>query len=142
MILRTNQSRVLLLYRDELRLLQFLHSLCDFLPASHHIQLLESPRSRGSALAQTLETEIRTVMQEVSAVLQCEEGGVQEEPDASSEPLQRLREEWQRERGRYHNRLRPLVDATPYSRLVERLIDTQLDADEVALIHSNIQKCE
>ncbi|KAK9968918.1 hypothetical protein ABG768_027135 [Culter alburnus] len=125
--------------RDDLRLLQFLHSLCDFLPASHHIQLLESPRSRGSDLAQTLETEIRTIMQDVSSVLQCGEGQTtgQEESDATSEPLQRLREEWQRERGRYHSRLRPLVDATPYSRLVERLIDTQLDADEVALMEAS-----
>lgn len=127
--------------RDDLRLLQFLHSLCDFLPASHHILFLETPRSRGPGpdLGRTLETEINTVIQELSTVLQCDERGVmrREESDAeSSEPLQRRREAWLRERGRSHSRLRPLVDGSAYSRLVERMIDRQLDADEVALMEA------
>ncbi|XP_067300790.1 Fanconi anemia group B protein isoform X2 [Pseudorasbora parva] len=128
--------------RDDLHLLQFLHSLCDFLPASHHIQLLS--RSSGSArdlaqnlapnLARALETEMLRIMQDLSSALRCGEGETTgPESDASSEPLQRLREEWQRERGRYQNRLRPLVDGPAYSTLVEMLIDTQLHADEVAL---------
>ncbi|XP_051566582.1 Fanconi anemia group B protein [Myxocyprinus asiaticus] len=126
--------------RDELQLLQFLHSLCDFLPVSHHIQLLKTPRARRDAwaLAQTLETEIQTVTQEVSSVLQCDEGEIKREETsaASSEQLQRLRDEWQRERDRYNKRLRPLVDATRYSTLVERLIHTQLRSDEVALMEA------
>ncbi|XP_052004437.1 Fanconi anemia group B protein [Xyrauchen texanus] len=125
--------------RDELQLLQFLHSLGDFLPVSHHIQLLKTPRARRDALAltQTLESEIQTVTQEVSSVLQCDEDIKREETSAaSSEQLQRLRDEWQSERDRYNKRLRPLVDATRYSTLVERLIHTQLRGDEVALMEA------
>ncbi|CAM4599568.1 unnamed protein product [Leuciscus chuanchicus] len=127
--------------RDDLRLLQFLHSLCDFLPASHHIRFLESPRSRrpGPDLGRTLETEINTVIQELSFVLQCGERGMtgpEESDPESSEPLQRRREAWLKERGRSHTRLRPLVDSSAYSRLVERMIDRQLDADEVALMEA------
>ncbi|KAK7154663.1 hypothetical protein R3I94_007860 [Phoxinus phoxinus] len=127
--------------RDDLRLLQFLHSLCDFLPASHHILCLETPRSRGPGpdLGRTLETEINTVIQELSLVLQCGERGVTgpEESDAeNSETLQRRREAWLRDRGRSHSRLRPLVDGSAYSRLVERMIDRQLDTDEVALMEA------
>ncbi|XP_056123253.1 Fanconi anemia group B protein [Rhinichthys klamathensis goyatoka] len=126
---------------DDLRLLQFLHSLCDFLPASHHILFLETRRSRGPGpdLGRTLETEINTAIQDLSFVLQCGERGMtgREESDTeSSEPLQRLREAWLRERGRSHTRLRPLVDGSAYSRLVERMIDRQLDADEVALMEA------
>ncbi|KAL0185237.1 hypothetical protein M9458_020934, partial [Cirrhinus mrigala] len=50
---------------DELSLLRFLHSLCDFLPASHDIQPLERPRSHAGSLAQTLQTEIHSVTQDV-----------------------------------------------------------------------------
>ncbi|XP_077072568.1 Fanconi anemia group B protein isoform X2 [Siphateles boraxobius] len=123
---------------DDLRLLQFLHSLCDFLPASHHILFLETRRSRGPGpdLGRTLETEINTVIQDLSLVLQFGERGttgLEESDTESSEPLQRRREAWLRERGRSHTRIRPLVDGSAYSRLVERMIDRQLDADEVAL---------
>ncbi|KAG1927831.1 Fanconi anemia group B protein [Pimephales promelas] len=126
---------------DDLCLLQFLHSLCDFLPASHHILLLETRRSRGPGpdLGRTLETEINAMIQDLSSVLQCGERGMtghEESNTESSEPLQRRREAWLRERGRSHTRLRSLVDGSAYSRLVEKMIDRQLDADEVALMEA------
>ncbi|KAI2660942.1 Fanconi anemia group B protein [Labeo rohita] len=123
---------------DELSLLRFLHSLCDFLPVSHDIQPLERPRSCAGSLAQTLQTEIHTVTQGVCSVLRSDEGVRRGEAEshASSQPLQTLREEWLKERGRYNERLRPLLDCTRYSRLIERMIHTQLDADEAALMEA------
>ncbi|RXN12445.1 Fanconi anemia group B isoform X1 [Labeo rohita] len=124
--------------RDELSLLRFLHSLCDFLPVSHDIQPLERPRSCAGSLAQTLQTEIHTVTQGVCSVLRSDEGVRRGEAEshASSQPLQTLREEWLKERGRYNERLRSLLDCTRYSRLIERMIHTQLDADEAALMEA------
>nr|XP_055070607.1 Fanconi anemia group B protein isoform X1 [Misgurnus anguillicaudatus]XP_055070608.1 Fanconi anemia group B protein isoform X1 [Misgurnus anguillicaudatus]XP_055070609.1 Fanconi anemia group B protein isoform X1 [Misgurnus anguillicaudatus]XP_055070610.1 Fanconi anemia group B protein isoform X1 [Misgurnus anguillicaudatus]XP_055070611.1 Fanconi anemia group B protein isoform X1 [Misgurnus anguillicaudatus]XP_055070612.1 Fanconi anemia group B protein isoform X1 [Misgurnus anguillicaudatus] len=130
--------------RDELHLLQFLNSLCDFLPVSHHVRLVRTPRSRRhtGGLSQTLETEIQSITQEVLSVLQCEERemkrGERSSSDASSEPLQILREEWQIEREKYNKRLRPLVDATRYCRLIERWIHTQMNSDVVALMETRV----
>lgn len=123
------------LRRDELDLLRFLNSLCDFLPVSHHVRLVGTPGSHGCSggLSQTLETEIQSITQAASSVLQCEERGVERRERCSSDTLQRLRDEWQTERERYSKRLRPLVDATRYCRLVESLIDTQMSGDVVAL---------
>ncbi|KAI7808428.1 Fanconi anemia group B protein [Triplophysa rosa] len=123
-------------YRDELDLLRFLNSLCDFLPASHHVKLVGTPRSHGrcGGLSQTLEAELQSITQAVSSVLQCEERGVKRcSSDTSSETLQRLREERQTEMERYNRRLRPLVDAARYCRLMESLIRTQMNGDVVAL---------
>ncbi|KAL1267331.1 hypothetical protein QQF64_032694 [Cirrhinus molitorella] len=124
--------------RDELSLLHFLHSLCDFLPVSHDIQPLERPRSLAGSLAQTLQMEIQTVTQDLCSVLRSDEGARREEAEshASSQPIQTLREEWLKERGRYNERLRPLLDETRYSRLIERMIHRQLDADEAALMEA------
>ncbi|XP_056610587.1 Fanconi anemia group B protein isoform X1 [Triplophysa dalaica] len=123
-------------YRDQLDLLRFLNSLCDFLPASHGVKLVGTPRSHGRSggLSQTLETEIQSITQAVSSVLQCEDRGVERcSSDTSSETLQRLRDERQAERERYNKRLRPLVDAVRYCRLMESLIHMQMNGDVVAL---------
>lgn len=120
--------------RDELSLLHFLHALCDFLPVSHDLQPLERPRLCAGPLAQTLQTEIHTVTQEASSVLRSDEGVRRGE--AESQTLHTLREEWLKERGRCNERLRPLLDETRYSRLIERMIHAQLDADEAALIEA------
>uniref|UniRef100_A0A8C1S417 FA complementation group B n=2 Tax=Cyprinus carpio TaxID=7962 RepID=A0A8C1S417_CYPCA len=120
--------------RDELSLLHFLHALCDFLPVSHDVQPLERPRLCAGPLAQTLQTEIHTVTQEASSVLRSDEGVRRGE--AESQTLHTLREEWLKERGRCNERLRPLLDGTHYSRLIERMIHAQLDADEAALIEA------
>ncbi|XP_043086495.1 Fanconi anemia group B protein [Puntigrus tetrazona] len=117
--------------RDELSLLHFLHSLCDFLPVSHDLQPLAMPRICSGALARTLQTEIQTVTQEASSALRSDEGAIREEAES-----QTLREVWLKERGRCNQRLRPLLEETRYSRLIERMIDTQLDADEAALMHA------
>lgn len=124
------------LRRDQLNLLRFLNSLCDFLPASHGVKLVGTPRSHGRSggLSQTLETEIQSITQAVSSVVQCEDRGVERcSSDASSEILQRLRDERQAERERYNKRLRPLVDAARYCRFMESLIHTQMNGDVVAL---------
>uniref|UniRef100_A0A672NKQ2 FA complementation group B n=1 Tax=Sinocyclocheilus grahami TaxID=75366 RepID=A0A672NKQ2_SINGR len=120
--------------RDELSLLHFLHSLCDFLPVSHDVQPLERPSVCAGSLAQTLQTEIHTVTQEASSVLRTDEGARRGE--AESQTLHNLREEWLKERGRCNERLRPLLDETRYSRLIERMIHAQLDADEAALMEA------
>uniref|UniRef100_A0A8C2C4X2 FA complementation group B n=1 Tax=Cyprinus carpio TaxID=7962 RepID=A0A8C2C4X2_CYPCA len=120
--------------RDELSLLHFLHALCDFLPVSHDVQPLERPRLCAGPLAQTLQTEIHTVTQEASSALRSDEGVRRGE--AESQTLHTLREEWLKERGRCNERLRPLLDETRYSRLIERMIHAQLDADEAALIEA------
>ncbi|XP_016345247.1 Fanconi anemia group B protein isoform X3 [Sinocyclocheilus anshuiensis] len=120
--------------RDELSLLHFLHSLCDFLPVSHDVQPLERPSFCAGSLAQTLQTEIHTVTQEASSALRSDEGVRRGE--AESQTLHTLREEWLKERGRCNERLRPLLDETRYSRLIERIIHAQLDADEAALMEA------
>ncbi|KAF4108676.1 Fanconi anemia group B protein isoform X2 [Onychostoma macrolepis] len=120
--------------RDELSLLHFLHSLCDFLPVSHDLQPLERPRLCAGSLAQTLQTEIHTVTQEASSALRSDEGARREE--AESQTLHTLREEWLKERERCNERLRPLLDQTRYSRLIECMIHAQLDADEAALMEA------
>ncbi|XP_026126847.1 Fanconi anemia group B protein [Carassius auratus] len=118
--------------RDELSLLHFLHSLCDFLPVSHDVQPLRRPRLCAGSLAQTLQMEIQTVTQEASSALRSDEGA--RKGEAESQTLHTLREEWLKERGRCIERLRPLVAETRYRRLIERMIHAQLDADEAALM--------
>ncbi len=74
------------------------------------------------------------MMQEVSSALRSDEGA--RTGEAESQTLHTLREEWLKEQRRCTERLRPLLDQTRYSRLIERMIHAQLDTDEAALMEA------
>uniref|UniRef100_A0A3B1K2J0 FA complementation group B n=1 Tax=Astyanax mexicanus TaxID=7994 RepID=A0A3B1K2J0_ASTMX len=124
---------------------RFLHSLCDFLPASHHISPLRSPASweGGQGPASFMEREVRMIKEGVASLFRDEQemevqefGGESWKTPASPERLLRCREEWQRERERCSQALRPLVDTSQYHRLLHSLIQTQLDGDIAALVEA------
>ncbi|XP_072541404.1 Fanconi anemia group B protein [Salminus brasiliensis] len=124
---------------------RFLHSLCDFLPASHHVRPLRSsaPREDGQGLTFYLEREIRTLKEDMASLFrdgqEVEEQGFRDEAwqtPASPERLNRCRGEWQRERERSSRALHPQVDALQYRTLLDSLIQAQLDGDIAALVEA------
>ncbi|KAL7881203.1 hypothetical protein AOLI_G00080510 [Acnodon oligacanthus] len=123
--------------------LRFLDSLCEFLPASHNIQPLRSSARQGGSRdpASFLGREIRTLKEGVASLLRDGQdgqrfGGGAWRDSASPEWLHRCREEWQREQERSSRVLHPLVDASQYRRLVDSLIQKQLDGDIAALVEA------
>ncbi|KAI4898791.1 hypothetical protein NFI96_026048, partial [Prochilodus magdalenae] len=128
---------------DQFAVLRFLDSLCDFMPASHNIRPLRasSPRGGSQDPSAFLEREIRILKDGVASLLRGEQdvdrqrfqGGTRRVP-ASPEQLQHFREEWHREQEKSSKMLRPMVDASQYRRLMDRLIQTQLEGDISALV--------
>ncbi|KAL7866275.1 hypothetical protein SRHO_G00115220 [Serrasalmus rhombeus] len=123
--------------------LRFLDSLCEFLPASHNIQPLRSSARQGGSQdpASFLGTEIRMIKEGVASLLRDGQDtrrfGVGTWRDSTSpERLHRCREEWQREQERSSRVLHPLVDASQYRKLMDNLIQKQLDGDIAALVEA------
>ncbi|XP_076858101.1 Fanconi anemia group B protein [Brachyhypopomus gauderio] len=118
---------------DRFSMLELLNSLCDYLPASHHIEVLHGPTPQGVSqhLTCRLDTEMQTITEGVASVLQEEDvkGFDGTRDPACPEQLQSQREEWQSEREKGRSRLRPLVNAERYRSLVEKMIQAQLDGD-------------
>ncbi|XP_030642445.1 Fanconi anemia group B protein [Chanos chanos] len=122
----------------QLGLLQFLDALCDFLPASHRIQRVRRREGSEGCLAECLQKELLTTIEGVTALLRNSEkeemesdGGA--ERGEGAEPLQRRREEWQRDRERCKRRWSPLVDGQDYRRLTLELLKAQQKTDLAAL---------
>ncbi|XP_066497196.1 Fanconi anemia group B protein [Hoplias malabaricus] len=129
--------------RGQLAVLHFLDSLCDFLPASHHIRSLcsSTPRGCGRSSARLLEKELWVVKEGVASLLhvrQEDEGqpSTASRESASPEKLRLFREEWHRERKKSSRILCPLVDVSQYRSLLGTLIETQLEGDIAALLET------
>ncbi|XP_026884045.2 Fanconi anemia group B protein isoform X1 [Electrophorus electricus] len=133
---------------DKLSMLQFLDSLRNFLPASHHIELLPTPAPQGTGqdLVLRLDMEMQTITDGVASLLQEDDvegfdGGGRWDPTCL-EQLQSQREEWQSERERSRRRQRPLVNAEHYRSLVEKMIQSQLDGDISALVQAQAVRAQ
>ncbi|XP_041739199.1 Fanconi anemia group B protein [Coregonus clupeaformis] len=128
---------------SQFKVLQFLDSLCGFLPASCSILPLRQGGGDGTAprLAHSLEKEVLSLKQGLSSLFrgeeEMEEGKKIEPPDpGSAEGLQRCREEWQRDRERSRRLLSPLVGVDRYRRLTQSLAQVQLEGDVAALLET------
>ncbi|XP_062862011.1 Fanconi anemia group B protein [Trichomycterus rosablanca] len=132
----SNFSGLLTIYcSDHLDLLRLVDSLCSFLPASHHIQLLKSGRGNQKNPALCMEREIQMVKEGMADLIR---GEVQESVSGAvrGAALQISPEQWHRERNAV--RLRPVVEAELYRRLVEKIIDVQIDSDVSVLVEAEL----
>ncbi|KAG5283346.1 hypothetical protein AALO_G00041060 [Alosa alosa] len=135
--------------RGQFALLRFLHSLCDFLPASYHIQPLRKDRSgvRAQDVGCSLENEALALRDGLSSLLTaCQRRGSSGGPGGEGaapapappavDELQRRREEWHRDIEGSKRRVGPLVVMERYCSLVESVLQVQKQVDVDVLLGS------
>ncbi|KAK3543658.1 hypothetical protein QTP70_026248, partial [Hemibagrus guttatus] len=117
---------------DQLGLLHFLDTLCNFLPVSHRIKLLKTGQGRNRSPALSMEHEIRTIKEGVVDLIH---GGV--EYPSSGISVHISREQWLKEQ---RDQLHPLVEVKLYHRLVERTINLEMASDVAMLMEVELNE--
>ncbi|KAJ0070329.1 hypothetical protein NL108_007682 [Boleophthalmus pectinirostris] len=149
MLLRWHQitpfQAELSVHTSELQMLQFLDLLLATLPGSCTVEPVKATRGQSEAqiFSLALEREITSLRDCVSAMLSKEKEDDNKRissfisPDPRrEEPLQRCRDDWQRDVERSKRNLCPLVDVQRYRVLTESFFKEQLDGDLAALIET------
>ncbi|KAG9349342.1 hypothetical protein JZ751_027785 [Albula glossodonta] len=150
------EGELLVYYRGQHRLLQFLDSLCRYLLPSHRIRPLGRRRGQDLAqvLASSLEREALALREGLTSLLRSAANGEDLErtgqameatehapsgsvptgttPTDPTDELQRYRAEWERERERSRRTLCPLVEVERYRKLTDALSHVQMQTDIAA----------
>ncbi|KAI1899330.1 hypothetical protein AGOR_G00060680 [Albula goreensis] len=150
------EGELLVYYRGQHRLLQFLDSLCRYLLPSHRIRPLSRRTGQDPAqvLASSLEREALALREGLTSLLCSTADGEELErtgqameatehapsgsiptgtaPTDPKDELQRYRAEWERERERSRRTLCPLVEVERYRKLTDTLSHVQMQTDIAA----------